>query len=419
MARFEAYEQVRRERRRTDELTEASEKLAAPMANTFEYQLGSDGELYFQGQSLKEVFETGLMIAKELVKNQPQFSVELLRRYIELDEYGAMTTLARATGEAPDVLVVLSPIPDAVVNGVELGAYDLSRRKTMARVFERTDDGIRATSVSLDRTDRDGLQAIAAMFGETLREDEGSEDILRHRLWGWRDELSSAPFRSVRETYDAVLTRKYGGRWFGGRQDAKELSALDFIEKQTDLIAAHEEVLDTLEKRKAPATDFEKARYDFAAALSRRLRGDADSASLSEAGAAARERGEKYDSDCPTGVDAPQSLESLGYRVWQKGHCRACRQETMVGECSVCVSCEEAHNAGGDEALKRIMRRAHSPVHQERRPLTPRAEVKKAPTASQLKRQFGEYAVRRTLVTFGGAERVVVDWRTHEVLAQV
>ncbi|MFS8120406.1 MAG: hypothetical protein ACMG55_18250, partial [Microcoleus sp.] len=47
--RFDAYQQIRR---RTDELTEAAERLNAPMHNTFEYELRPDGELCFQGQPL-------------------------------------------------------------------------------------------------------------------------------------------------------------------------------------------------------------------------------------------------------------------------------------------------------------------------------------------------------------------------------
>lgn len=422
-ARMTEFEQLCRLRRRTDEVTEASEKLAAPMHNIFDYTLHEDGELYFQGQSVREVFDTGIAVAEELVRTQPQFSVELLRRYVERDEYEAMCLLAQGEDGAPDVLVVLSPIPDAVLAGVELNAYDIERRKTMARIFERTDEGVRATSVSLDRSDRQALHAIANQFGEVIEDDDSSEEILSKRLWGWRRDFADQPVsRRVRQQYDEVLSQKYGGRWYGGRQDAAELDALDFIMQQQDLIAAHERALDEIELH---GGDIERARYDFTAALSRRLRGETDAGSLHDAGREAAARGEVYRSDCPTGTtSATQSAEALGFqnRQWRKGTCRVCLKGGTVGECDVCPGCEAADNRG--ENLTEISRRAQqaAKVRQAlaRRAASEAVEPSQASKKDKVIERYGKYAMRGELrLVTGGKAYDVLDSRTGALIGTI
>lgn len=422
--RYQAFEAFEAQRRLTDEITDMSERLAAPMRNIFEYEVGDDGELWFQGEPLGKTFDKGIEVAEELTMANPQFTTELIRRRLERQEYDDMRKLAFGSDDDPDLLVVLSPIPDAVLNGLQLNAYDTERKKTLARIFRRTEAGIEATSLSLDLSDRDGLKAIVQCFGKTIDPNASSEDILAMRLWGYEDELESHPSKAIRSLYDGELSRKFGGEWYAGRQSSRITDAKAFIELQVDLVNQHMEEISMLKKKyseKDLGTKLETARYNLAAALSRRLRGDTDSASLSEAGDTARANGERYAGDCPTGVSVTgeQSLTQLGIgREWKYGSCRVCLQNSMVGECHVCVGCENADNRGKDlnEIHKAALRR-----RSQQRPETTQPAMRlerKQQKRTNAKTIFGSHVEERTQFSVGGADILIVDRRTGEAIAK-
>ncbi len=248
----------------------------------------------------------------------------------------------------------MSPIPDAVLSGVTFNGYDKERKKTLVRIFRRTDVGVEATSLSLDLSDREGLNAIAGRFGRRIDENASSEDILAMRLWGYEDELGTGVSKVVRSLYDTELAGKFGGDWYAGRRSSAVMDAKKFIEEQADLVGAHLDELTQLRETysgKALDAKLEVARYNLAAALTRRLRGDADMSSLTAAGDSARASGERYDGDCPTNmqVSAERSLSKLGMgQEWKYGNCRVCLEDRKVGECSVCIGCENADNRGKD-----------------------------------------------------------------------
>lgn len=323
------HEEFDLKRRLTDELTEASEKLAMVMNNSFEFEMRDDGELYFQDGSVGEVLRNSVLAAEKIVTYNPQFITELIRRRIELQEYDDQRRLSLGSDTDPDVLVVLSPIPDAVVVGVDLGAYDTDRRKTLARIYTRTEKGILSTSISLDRSDRAGLQAVARQFGQTIRDDDGSEDILAMRFWGYSSVLND-PIKTVRRRYDEQLERQHGGQWYGGRQDGEVMDALGFIKQQPDIIAAHMyrmkqiEGLPTAQRGAARKI----ARYDFAATLDKRRKGETavgDGVDLAGSGDGARAEGKEYKSDCPTGSEAQTqtTAQEAVKRLYEKSEERA------------------------------------------------------------------------------------------------
>ncbi|HET6622665.1 MAG TPA: hypothetical protein VFG56_01895 [Candidatus Saccharimonadales bacterium] len=423
-ADFEAFEA---ERRLTDELTEASEKLAMPMRNRFDYDLRPDGELYFEGQSLDEVFKTGVEVAEHLTKEQPEFYVEMVRRHLEYDEYQWMKRLAAGRDDEPDLLVVVSPIPDAVVSGeVDLNAYDRERKKTLVRVFERTEQGLSATSLSLDLSDRDGLREIAETLGDTISDDDSSEDILAKRLLGERRSFGDRSVaRTLRRIYDQVLEDKYGRSFLGGRPDDKSPEALSFIKRQTDLIEQHMAELDRLREIGASDKAIRRARHNFAAALDRRLSGEADAASLADAGDVAEARGQSFEGDCPTGVTATSSANSLGFgnkkQSFMSKSCPICgasnvlttiEGETISGSCG----CQKEICSG---KVTRINRPSQAPSNTAGS-WSPTVEKPRLPGKNQLiKQQFGEYAVIKTQLTIGGANRLVVDKRTGQLIAKL
>jgi hypothetical protein len=341
----ESYDAFVFERRLTDEITGATERIAAPMRNTFEYTY-ENGDLWFQGQNISDILTTTIEINERVVLRNPNFITELERNYIEYDEYGAELHLATGGPEDPDILAVMTPIPDAVVAGIDLGAYDKKRMKMLVRIYTRTPNGLEATSLSLDRSDRAGMQAIARRFGKEIPDDASSEDILAMRFWGWSDEFEEDAPTDIRKIYDSELRKQFGGEWYAGRQDKKIIDARNFVEAQTDLIQEHMEIINFILEFSDPAhrkAELKAARYNFAAALSRRQRGETDAASLSEAGDQARTNGEEYSNDCPDGDDmtAEESLNSLG--LAKKGEiemtCPHCGFKTVGDPCATLLKC--------------------------------------------------------------------------------
>lgn len=378
MRREEEYEHYQLDRLRTDEITQASEQLNGAMKNTFEYELRPDGELYFQGQSLREVFIGGILTAEEIVRRYPQFTVELQRRHIELQQYDAQVALASMTeSDNPLVLVHISPTPDAVLSGgVDLNAYDLERKKVMIRVSEQTPDGLRVTSVSLDGNNRVGIQAIADIFNQEITDDMTSEDILQKNFFTEKSQFGSdSPATIIRKRYDAAMSMQYGGEWYAGRQDSEVLHTIEMIQRFPTIISEHVAEVDGLRRRYGKnfreSSAYEKANYNFLAAIKQANELGAQVGSLDDAGDIARAVGIEFaEPDCPTGVakTAAEALAKQGIEQWKPGQCRVCLERGMVGACEVCLSCEVADNAG--HSLDVIHRRALNRQSRKQQPLT-------------------------------------------------
>lgn len=420
--RQQAFELFEYQRRLTDEVTDMSERLAAPMRNRFEYNLGEDGELWFQGEPIKHVFDDGIAVAEELAQKNPQFVTELVRRHLERQEYDAMCELARGREGSPDILVIESPIPDAVLKGVHLNAYDRKRKKTLVRVFCRTANGIEATSLSLDRSDRDGLNAIAELFGGTIDADATSEDILAMRFWGYADDYKDGDVvKSVCSAYDKALSKKLGGEWYAGRQPSEVLDAKAFIETQPDLVRQHMEVIMALKKSydgDERDTRLEDARYNLAAALTRRMRGDSDAGSLPEAGAEARAKGETYQGDCPTGVASTvqQSLSELGLGKDEHMRCVTCPICGTKGVDGIVSGRTITCSKKGCQVDRRTGKVLRGPGGASK------TVQEKAPSKGRqldVKAAFGNHVEERVVSSIGNAERVVYDRSQDKAVARI
>jgi hypothetical protein len=407
---------------RTDEITDASERVPLPMCNNFSYELQADGHLYFQDQQIGNILDAGLEKAREIAAHDPTFFREYLHREIERDEYDEQRRLALGGNDDPDILVVASP-----------QVKEIGKRLTMVRIYQRTEAGITATSISFDRADHDALDAIAHLFGQKLQDDETPEETLSRRLTGYSSQFGGDIRQAIARAYDAVLEAKHGGAWSGGRQGADLLDAQSFILSQEDLLGEHLLVIESLKKRGASENDMELARYNFAAALGRRLRGEADAASMDAAGESDRQQGIEHDNSCPTGnmQSATQSLEQLGMqrREWKHGSCRNCldvyNPQQIVGECDVCRHCENADNKGQMQDVASRARSITETLKASSR--STKVEASNAPVAKEAKRdslagikkRFGEFALIRSEISWGGTNQIVYDKRTNEVITQL
>lgn len=432
------YDALERERLKTDQITEASERLNGAMENVFEYEF-HDGDFYFQGQALRPIFERGITNTEEIVKTKPQFGVELLRRHIELKQYEEQTELIQNVDwQNPLVLVHISPTPDAVLEGgVDLNAYDPKRKKIMVRISEPTIDGLKVTSMSLDGGDRVALQAVGDFFGVDISDDASSEDILSMRFLAEKSQFNSErPAKVLREVYDKAMRMQYGGEWYAGRQDSAVLSTMERIMAYPGLVEQHVDDVWRLKKRFGNnfrfTEEYDKATYDFLAAIEASHKTGKAVKSIGAAGGAARAAGMEFaKSDCPTGQAAQTAEQALAIQGinekydWKYGQCQVCLAQGLVGACSVCASCENADNAGKslDAIHKNALARLaleKKPDQQEARGAKTVPEIAKRALFSDgyIKKLYGEGAKLERRKTVGDEKFSVVDDSTGLVIEE-
>ncbi|HMR72470.1 MAG TPA: hypothetical protein PKD68_00475 [Candidatus Saccharibacteria bacterium] len=367
------YEAYARDRLRTDLVTEASERLNGAMENEFEYDY-QDGELFFQGESLRSVFERGIQNTEMIVHSKPWFLVELIRRRIELKQYEQqLELLQNVDWRDPLVLVHISPTPDAVLSGeVDVNAYDLERKKIMIRVSEPTQNGLKVTSFSLDGGDRVALRAVGDFFGLDIPDIATSEDILDMHFIAEKSQFhNERPAKVLRERYDKALELRYGGSWHAGRRDSEVLGTMQRILRYPELVEQHVDDVARIMQRFGNdfrfTTHYEQATYNFLAAVDQAEKLGMVVGSMTDAGDLARAAGVEYaKSDCPTSQTAADALEQQGIGrqewVWERGTCQVCLYDKLVGPCLLCKDCTKADDEGRDlnaihaDALKRVAR---------------------------------------------------------------
>lgn len=347
---------LERERLATDQITEASERLNGAMENVFEYTL-EDNNLYFQGQSLRPIFEAGIRAAEEIVKTRPEFMVELTRRYREFSQLGEQIELRRNVDwQNPLVLVHISPTPDAVLKDeVNLNAYDKKRKKIMVRITEPTADGVQVTSLSLDCGDSAALRSVGDFFGVDIPDAASSEDILDMRFLAEKSQFNGErPAKVLRERYDKAMKMQYGGEWYAGRRDSNVLDTMQRILAYPELIEQHVNEIWALKKRLGKnfrfTKEYENATYNFLAAIEQADKLGKVVGSIGDAGDLARAAGVEFaKSDCPTGValSAEKALEmqAIGERRWMS--CGVCdKRDACYGDpCNLeGVECRFCHS---------------------------------------------------------------------------
>ncbi len=436
-ADYEAYSRYEQNRVIDDELTELSERLNDVMLNTFEYDFGDDGELYYNGESLEPIFRRGMQKAEIVASEHPQFTVELLRRGIEYNQYLAQKAIGRQSDENELILVHISPTPDSVLQGVDLGAYDVGRKKIMVRVTEKTDSGIRVSSMSLDSGNRLGIQSIGDMCGTSVADDATSEEILATNFYLSKNDLQDRePTQVIRQRYDNAMKMQFGGEWYAGRRDGIDgVHTLQFIVDQTEDIRVYTDSVLSLKERIGQgfrsSEQYKKLNYDFLSLLNRRKENPGYTGSAEQAGAEDRTQGVEHEkSDCPTGDNLNQQstqsmLDKLGFGEKRMMSCPFCRSSVYGDPCSLdqfCPQCE-AKVVGGKLVSKGLGRKG---VEAKRLDLL-RNNAKKKPADGvdralrrrlmdrAIRLKYGSAAMYREVVSLGTAERKVVNVITNEI----
>lgn len=225
----------RQQRLYDDTTTWLAEALDGNMRTSFEFAFDGN-ELYGQdGGALEPVFADSLESAQNLPIN---LSFELRRRKHEMDEYQEMIQMMN--GSDFNTMVVVSDFPDELINeAVDVGGYNCQRKQTMLRVITKNEDGgLTMQTQSLDRSDRQGLEAIYNHLGYQASPGE----LLGQRMHLILDNNSQEHILdNLVSVYDGSLYLRYGGEWKAGKQISQVINTYDFVLRQQDLIRYYSE----------------------------------------------------------------------------------------------------------------------------------------------------------------------------------
>lgn len=432
---FEAYHAYERQRLKDDELTWAAETLDGPVRVPLEFTLKNNDLYASDGGNLRTVFEDAVSNDMKVAAVNTEYGFQLQRSRAELGEYEHMVMMAK--GEVPNVMVVISPIPEQMRGRTSGDTYGYQPRRGLGffRVISHEGDGrIKMTVQSFDKSDPVAINAMYSRYGE---QPDWSRDLIDQRIYMHiEDELERELISdSLLFRYDESLNQRYGGDWYAGRNGQDRRNAYDFAKIQADLLDEH------ISRMSRPGLDDkqkEKFRRDYAAALRRRhegrqvtTEGGGADAEMSAAGDAALAAGERFEG-CGYSVGGANSAEAqaaqAGYsnRLWVRGECRVCLRSAEVAECTVCIDCEEADNRGED--LDRIHARAKTEKAMAAKALSVskksdedakkeavrHARQKSRPGAARVRTADGRMLHLRHKLVIGGTKPVWVDEQGRE-----
>ncbi len=221
------------QQKRYDLETQFAEQVDGEMHNDFELRLEGDDLIGEDGRSLTVITETSLAEAKAMVKVNPELWFVVRRCGFEKEEIKEAISMAR--GEGPNTMVIESDFPFELEAATEdIGGYNVRRKQTMQRILARIGPGrIRMYSQSLDGSDRVGLEAIYAYFGEKPKPGELLPQRIRRDLSEAKQANLSDELKAI---YDRSLSARFGGEWYAGRRPADYRNTYDFVCQQADLI---------------------------------------------------------------------------------------------------------------------------------------------------------------------------------------
>lgn len=432
---------------REDEVTFAGEAIRAYKKSSITFETtGSDFITYNPDGSSVSLIDT-LDVAKahyaELARMHPEFMWQLARTNLE------QSHVRHALDMQPgDIRLVTSDCPEEELNrhgknvfgyqggDVKLGFFQLFYMNYSGELviyghsFEQNDQTALDAVYGLFGQQRDrSIWALAQPIDARIGNDIDPEELLGR----------------VVATYDNSLHETLGGEWFAGRRNvaASEEEANAFVRRQADLLNVHLALLEKVGPKSAEANDL---RYDFAIAIRRRYEGkttegsyDSAASELAHEGAAAREAGESVDA-CGVSLNgqktAEEKLADMGMQAlleqlnhnkkkWmgcpQCGLDKACYDDPCANELK-CRWCR-AHVRNGNyisrgegrEAAyaRRYGKQISAFVDADEQEKITRLQER----VSDIKHQFGQYAVNVSRVVLGGRQERVEDRRTGEILA--
>jgi hypothetical protein len=409
--------------RRFEEATDIAERIGYPIDHTVTYRMRNGmayGSMDTKDRPFREQTEQARKEGVEKFTGVNAF--EAIRRDHEHAEALLVDQFGR--GElAGNVLVKVSMIPDAVREGTaQIDGYRRDLLRSFIRIYYRDNEDVKCRLFSLDQTDRVAMAAVGGLLGINIEPERGSEAVLAdHAIMDMSavDDVSiNTLVAHTIDTYDTALYAQAGENYHAGSKIIDKQDALSIVLNQNSLLDEHMRAISQIMAKarggEAAGGALEHQRRRLAAALDE-IRHGGTVGSLADGSVTAREAQGNYGGECAT---AANTMAMAQGQEWKDGVCRVCLKGARVGECSVCLSCENADNAGRD--LNKIHARAKKTREDTIKPLnvdTKKPRTEQLSKAELIKRKFGAYAEVKMITQIGGAAMTVVDRRSGEQIA--
>lgn len=238
------------ERLQNEELTDIAEAIDyLYLESQFTYGFNGQEVVLPDGTSLKDMYLSGVEVARRLAEIRPEFLFELQRREAEAANQDLIDGMMRGEQEA-NTVIELSPFPDEAAaqyssRHLEENGYKPKLRRGMVRIARREADGtLSLTTFSLDSSTLDRFQHLQALLGQ--KPGDSTTSILAHpRLLDTK--LSTAELvRLMTESYDQKLLMETGVKYYRGRPEnsgnsmdilLRSKPIMDFYFHQLDILS--------------------------------------------------------------------------------------------------------------------------------------------------------------------------------------
>jgi len=445
IATIEQNRQLRYERheayQRFEEATDIAERIGYPIDHRVQYEMRGSlvyAEFDKQNRPFRELTDESRREGHKIFTGVNAF--EAIRRECEHQE--ALMVDAFGRGELDGtVLVKISPVPDAVRNGTaDIDGYRRDLLRSFVRIYYRTENGVSCRLFSLDKSDRAGMAAVGDLLGISTSE-RSSEDILGDHVLvdmgeNISDEAITGLVEQTKSVYDQVLELQTGEQYHAGSRMLNKNDALSLVLRHGTLLDEHMKgVTDIMSRALDPTTKkalLETQRKRTTAAMDIVEHGGVVGSS-NDSAVTEQMSAKDYSGECATGT----GLEAVGMSQGEK----AKKKEKMVegkhfDECMNCPNCKSGkgvwvemwHHKGKKRTDYTCNNSACGATTLPDRRNEIQTESNKSVIASEQNpsstdklyvKAYGEYARVRTEISVGGADRVVYDSRTGEVITKL
>lgn len=429
--------------RRFEEATDIAERIGYPIDHTVHYEMRNGlayGTFDTKDRPFRAQTEQAMREGREKFTGVNKF--EAVRREHEHDEALMMDAFGRGELDGT-VLVKISPVPDAVRNGTaDINGYRRDLLRSFVRVYYREGDGVACRLFSLDQSDRVGMAAVGDLLGITIDE-RSSEDILAdHALIN----IDNVSHESIGELvsqavsiYDRALEMQTGRNFQAGSRVSSKEDALSLVMKNSSLLDEHmraiSDIMGRALDRETKEALLNDRRKRTSAAVDMAVQG-IDVSSSNDTAVTEQMAAKDYDGECATGRTMTEAM------AMARGKEKKAEKIEKIGrhfdECMNCPNCKSGKGVWVEVWMHKGKKRTDytcnnsgcgaTTLPKRRAEIKDRSNEKGADTISNSKAPsddkllamvYGEYARVRTDVSVGGADRVVYDSRTGEIISKL
>lgn len=331
------------ENQRFEERTDIGERLGYHVAATIHYEM-KGGAAYCLTDTKHRPFHEQTGQAKEAGrwKFTGVNAFESERLGLEHDE--ALMVDAFGRGElSGNVLIKVSKVPDAVVNGTaSVDGYRRDLLRSFVRIYYKERGGmVSCLLFSLDGNNKAGLQNIASLAHMDIAGRPSEVVLSDHTLLDWQSDDLEAQVQMLGEEiklrYDEGVLAETGQKTYAGSSFTDRTTALQVIEKHNDLFEEHWRAISEVQGRVLSADDkeafLEDMRRKTAAAIKLRENG-ATVGSISDGAVASEAASGDYGRECATnGMNQTDQAEGALEKDWKrKTNCPICGAQDVWAE---------------------------------------------------------------------------------------